>query len=131
MKVYSGLLLNRAQAVGVFERAFEATKQPLQGGQTLTITIDYPKRTPAQNARYWSDGVLSQIASQAMGGRFSAETWHEQFKRQFIGVVELPNGEVVGMSSTKLRKAEFSEFCTKVEAYATTDLNVIFTDLKQ
>jgi hypothetical protein len=75
--------------------------------------------------------VLAQVAEQAVvGGKlYSAEAWHEQFKRQFIGVIELPNGEVIGMSSADLDKAEFSEFCSQVEAYAATELGVVFQDL--
>ncbi|APW37641.1 hypothetical protein RD110_10930 [Rhodoferax koreense] len=66
-----------------------------------------------------------------MNGRlFSAEVWHEQFKRQFIGVIELPNGQVVGMSSTELDTAEFSIFCQKVEAHAVTELGVTFYELE-
>ena len=57
--------------------------------------------------------------------------WHEQFKRQFIGVIELPNGEVQGMSSTGLTTAEFCDFCTQVEAYAAHELGVRFIDLER
>ena len=64
------------------------------------------------------------------GKQFSAETWHEMFQRMFIGEDELPNGELIGKSSTKLTTAEFSEFCTKVEAYAATELGVTFYDLE-
>ena len=75
--------------------------------------------------------MLAQIAEQAtVGGRlFSAESWHELFKRRFIGVVELPDGTVQGKSSTGLTTAEFCDFCTQVEAYAVTELGVIFYDL--
>ena len=86
-------------------------------------------------ARWLQDGkrlVLTQIAEQAaVGGKlFPAEVWHEQFKRQFIGVIELPNGEVIGKSSTELTTGEFSEFCTQVEAYAVTYLGVTFYELE-
>jgi hypothetical protein len=47
----------------------------------------------------------------------------------FIGVVELPNGSVQGMSSKELDTAEFSVFCDQVEAYAATELGVTFYDL--
>lgn len=50
-------------------------------------------------------------------------------KRLFIGVVELPDGSVVGKSSADLTTAEFSEFCIRVEAYAASDLGVTFYDL--
>jgi hypothetical protein len=104
----------------------------LQGGGRWVLAVTRRKRTSAQNRRYWGPGVLSQVAAQAVvnGRLFSSETWHEQFKRQFIGVIELPNGEVVGKSSTDLSTSEFSEFCDKVEAYAATDLGVTFYDLQ-
>ena len=89
-------------------------------------------RTPAQNRRYWGRGALSQIAEQATinGQKFSAEAWHEQFKRMFIGIVELPNGQVVGKSSAALGKRKFADFCSEVEAYAATELGVFFVDLR-
>jgi hypothetical protein len=75
--------------------------------------------------------VLSQVAEQARidGKAYSAEAWHEVFKQMFIGVEELPNSKVVGKSSKELSKAEFSEFCAEVEAYAATELGVWFVDL--
>jgi uncharacterized OB-fold protein len=48
---------------------------------------------------------------------FPAPKRHEQFKRQFIGVIELPNGQVIGKNSAKLSTAEFSEFAPTVEAF--------------
>ena len=127
-------LHNRRQAEAIIEarlRPYLAAN--LQAGQRMVLTVGPRKRTPAQNRRYWGKGVLAQIAEQAApGGRlYSAETWHELFKRQFIGVIELPNGEVVGKSSTGLSTAEFSEFCTQVEAHAASALGVTFYDLPE
>jgi hypothetical protein len=99
-------------------------------GQSCEISVGKKKRTKAQNRRYWGRGILSQVAMQAAGGKYSPETWHEQFKRMFIGITELPNGEVIGKSSTELDTAQFCEFSDKVEAYAATDLGVIFEDLQ-
>ncbi len=62
---------------------------------------------------------------------FSAETWHELFKRMFIGVIELPDGSVIGESSTGLNTAEFCDFCDRVEAHAATELGVMFYDLPE
>jgi hypothetical protein len=97
-----------------------------------TVTIGKPPRTASQNRRYWGRGVLSQIAEEATlsGRKYSEEAWHEHFKRRFIGIIELPNGEIVGKSSAALGKKAFSEFCTEVEAYAATDLGVFFVDLR-
>lgn len=125
---------NRQQAYAVIkEQLYPFLTRWLQDGKRLVLTCKPRKRTKPQNARYWSTGVLSQISAQAVvsGRLFSPETWHEQFKRQFIGVIELPNGQVVGKSSADLTTAEFSEFCTRVEAYATTELDVIFYELSQ
>lgn len=93
------------------------------------ITIER-KRTLKQNSRYWSRGVLAQIAEKAIvgGKKFSAETWHEQFKRQFIGIEEMPDGSVRGKSSADLDVEEFAKFAQEVEAYAATELGVIFED---
>ena len=126
-------LHNRAQAWAVIKgQLYPFLAQVLQGGKRWVLTVSLRKRTKAQNRRYWGNGVLKQIADQAaVNGRlYSAETWHEQFKRQFIGVIELPSGEVIGKSSADLTTAEFCEFCDQVEAYAATHLGVTFYDLE-
>lgn len=126
-------LHNKQQAwAAIKAQAFPFLAQVLQGGGRWVLSITRRKRTAAQNRRYWGGGVLAQIAAQAtVGGKlFSAEVWHEQFKRQFIGVIELPNGEVIGKSSTDLDTAQFSAFCDQVEAYAATELGVTFYDLQ-
>lgn len=126
-------LHNRAQAWAAIKgQVFPFLARVLQGGGRWVLSISRRKRTKAQNRRYWGNGVLKQIAEQAtVNGRlYSAETWHEQFKRQFIGVVELPNGEVIGKSSTSLTTAEFCEFSDQVEAFAASNLGVTFYDLE-
>lgn len=126
-------LFNRQQAWAVIrDQVYPFLGGALQAGKRLVITIAPEKRSSPQNRRYWGRGVLAQIAQQAApnGKLYSAEVWHEQFKRQFIGVEELPNGEVIGKSSTGLSKAEFSDFCTQVEAFAAQELGVVFYDLE-
>lgn len=125
-------LFSRQQAwLAIKGQLFPFLKQVLHGSGRWVLTVTRRKRTKAQNKRYWGQGVLAQVAAQAVvnGKQYEAETWHEMFKRLFIGVVELPNGEVVGKSSTDLTTAEFSEFCTRVEAYAASELGVTFYDL--
>lgn len=127
-------LHNRPQAwAAIKAQLFPFLAEVMQGGHRWVLTVAKRKRTNPQNRRYWGKGVLAQIAEQAVvGGRlFPAQVWHEQFKRQFIGVIELPNGDVVGMSSTDLKTDEFSEFCTKVEAFAASELGVVFYDLER
>jgi hypothetical protein len=125
-------LYNRQQAwVAIKNELYPFLRNVLSGSQRWVLSVTRRKRTSAQNRRYWGKGVLSQIAAQAVvGGRqFPAETWHEMFKRMFIGVIELPNGDVIGKSSADLDTAEFSVFCDQVEAYAATELGVTFYDL--
>ena len=126
-------LHNRAQAwAAIKSQLFPILAEVLQGGGRWMLTLRRRTRTSKQNRRYWGNGVLAQIARQATshGRLFDAETWHELFKRKFIGVIELPDGSVVGMSSTDLTTAEFSIFCDQVEAFAATELGVTFYDLQ-
>ena len=126
-------LHNRNQAWAAIKgQLFPFLAQVLQGGHRWVLTVGKRKRTAPQNRRYWGRGVLAQIAEQAApeGRLWSAADWHEVFKRKFIGIQELPDGGIVGMSSTALSTEEFSEFCTKVEAYAATTLGVTFYDLE-
>jgi hypothetical protein len=127
-------LHNRQQAkAAIVGQLFPFLANVLQGGSRWILTIKRMKRTPRQNRRYWGRGVLAQIAEQATvnGKLYSAETWHELAKRKFIGVMELPNGEVAGKSSTDLTTEEFSLFCMQVEAWAATELGVVFYDLPE
>lgn len=126
-------LYSRQQAWAVIKsQLFPFLATVLQGGGRWVLTVTRRKRTKRQNRRYWGRGVLAQIAEQAaVGGKlYSAETWHELFKRRFIGVEELPDGSVVGKSSTGLTTAEFCAFCDQVEAYAASHLGVTFYDLE-
>ena len=125
-------LHSRQQAWAIIQsQLFPFLKSVMQGSGRYVLTVARRKRTKPQNRRYWGGGVLAQVAQQAVvsGRQFEAEIWHEQFKRQFIGVIELPDGTVIGKSSKDLTTAEFSEFCTRVEAYAATELGVTFYDL--
>lgn len=127
-------LHNRPQAwAAIKAQVFPFLSAVLQGGNRWVLTIAKRKRTPPQNRRYWGRGVLAQVAEQAVvnGRLFDAEIWHEQFKRQFIGFHELPNGQIVGKSSTGLTTTEFSDFCAQVEAYASSELGVIFYELEK
>lgn len=125
-------LHNRQQAWALFNSTlYPFLKTVFQGNSSWVLTVKRRKRTKAQNRRYWGKGVLAQVAEQAVvgGKQYSAETWHEMFKRMFIGVEELPDGQVVGKSSRSLTTSEFSDFCTQVEAYAASELGVRFYDL--
>lgn len=126
-------LHNRQQAWAVIQnRLFPFLAGKLQAESRWVLKVERRKRTKPQNRRYWGRGVLAQIAEQATvnGRMFDAEVWHEMFKRKFAGVIELPNGEVIGKSTTGMTTVEFSRFCDQVEAYAATELGVTFYDLE-
>lgn len=127
-------LFNRQQAFAVIkDQLYPFLGKWLQAEKTLTLTARLKKRTPEQNRRYWGRGVLAQIAEQATvnGKLYSAKVWHEQWKRMFIGFDELPNGQIIGKSSTGLTTAEFCDFCTQVESYAAQELGVRFVDFER
>jgi len=113
--------------------AFKAINTAFTGEPcVLTFQQVSEKRRDAQNRRYWA--ILHEIAEQIKVDTrtMSADTWAEWAKRRFIGVIEipLPDGEVVvvGMSSTKLSVAEFSEYMLMIEVWA-IDHGVIFNEL--
>ena len=115
---------SRAQLLWAFLKA--NWKSLADSGKPLAVTVTEYKsrRSIEQNKRYWA--ILQQISEQAfLGGRaFGAEAWHEMFKRQFIGCVDLPNGERLGASTTGLAVPEFADYMTKVEAFASGELGV-------
>jgi hypothetical protein len=94
----------------------------------MEITEEKSKRSLSQNRLYFGR-LLKQIENQAWidGRQYSAETWHEYFRRKYIGLIDLPKGGTVGQSSTTLSVAEFKTYMDQVEAYAATELGVQFT----
>jgi len=125
-------LVNRIDAWRDIQNSlYPFLKGRLNGETRWILTLSTKKRTSPQNRRYWGRGVLSQISEQAKvgGQQYSAEAWHELAKRKFLGVTELPDGSIVGKSSTNLTTTEFSDYCSQVEAWAATELGVTFIDL--
>lgn len=94
----------------------------------VSVTLYKSKRSLEQNARYFGPAIMGQIVEQAWieGRQWPAESWHEYFKRRFIGVVELPGGGTQGMSSADLGVEDFSTFMDQVESYAAQELGVQF-----
>jgi hypothetical protein len=99
-------------------------------GKPLSVSVaeHRAKRSGEQNRRLWA--LLNEIAEQAMldGKHYSAEAWHEHFKRTLIGVEELPGGGSVGISTTTLNVEEFGAYMTRIEAYAAQNFGIEFRD---
>jgi hypothetical protein len=118
----------RVNSTEGLKQAFSAMNRALTGQpMLLTLQTEKEKRRNLQNRRYWA--IVHDISDQ-LG--FDADTWHEYFKRRFIGVRELrmPDGEIInlGMSSTDLSVAEFGDYMLCVEAWA-VEKGVIFSEI--
>jgi hypothetical protein len=110
-----------------------------RGVQRLAVTIEPEEdaRTAQQNRFYWGV-LLKEISEQAAPGgqKWSAEAWHELFKRQFLPrltkrikvagrkspVVTTTIGTTRGLSVKKM-----STYMEQVSAFAVNDLHVVFS----
>lgn len=136
-ELYREFKIRKANVVNVTKamRIFWASAiVPLveQDKQVLMIfTSDEAKRNNAQNARLWGY-IYKQITEQAWvnGHQFPADSWHEMFCRKFwlCDDITLPDGEIVSRrkSSTDMTVAQFAKYMNDVEAYAASELGVVF-----
>lgn len=137
------ILLRAPQQVEVAISAIR--NAPLDQSKPLELLIreEVKARKPDQNSLMWA-GPLREIAAQGYvdGRTYTAEVWHEHFKREFLPESydpELckredyrkwdytPGGEriLVG-STTDLTVRGFALYLTQVEAYAASELGVVF-----
>jgi hypothetical protein len=117
---------SNAQALWAFLRG--NWRQLADAGKPLAITVaeHKAKRSIDQNKRLWV--LLNEISASAWldGSQFTADAWHEYFKRKFIGTEELPGGGSVGISTTALDVSEFAAYMTRIEVYASQELGIEF-----
>jgi len=79
-------------------------------------------RSNDANRRYWQ--LVCRVSENYApdGQHFSPETWHEQFKRHWLGKRDfrLPSGEVITVtkSTADLDPGPFSDYMTQVEQWA-------------
>lgn len=92
-----------------------------QAGKPVAVMVSEhkSKRSSPQNRLYWA--VLREIAENVWvdGKQYGDNAWHEQFKRQFIGIEELPGGASAGISTASLSVPEFTEYLERVMQFAT------------
>lgn len=97
-------------------------------GKPMAVTVSESKsrRSVDQNKRYWA--LLQEIAAGAWveGKQYSADAWHENFKREFIGYEDIPNGGKAGISTTTLDVAAFTEYMDRISDYAQDHLAIEF-----
>ena len=84
------------------------------------------KRSIEQNRRLWF--LYREISEKVFidGRRFSQDVWHEFLKRKFIGCIEMPNGQLMGISTTKLSVQEMSEYQEKIISWASMEHGVLW-----
>lgn len=118
---------SHTEAVISVIRANAASMAKAGTPMAVTVAESKAKRSGEQNRRYWA--LIQEIAENGWidGKRFSAEAWHEHFKRTFIGCEEMPNGGLVGISTTSLSVGDFVTYTDKVQDYAQDVLAVEFT----
>jgi len=96
---------------------------PVDAGMVMEIRAHKYSRSLQQNKLHWllMTAISQQMPSQ-MGGEWHApESWHELFKRMFLGVEAFSiNGQMhkAPKSSRKLTVAEFSEFYAQCDVWA-------------
>ena len=102
-----------------FTAIYRVAQEMVAHGDLELVLREYRgKRTASQNARYWA--IIRYISDTAIldGRQYGVAEWHEYLKRQFLGVLDLPGGGSVAMSSADLTVEAFGEYKTKVEVWA-------------
>ena len=104
-------------------QAFKARDEVLE-----VVVREYKSnRNLEQNKRLHA--MLQEIAEQVWidGKQFGMEIWKEHYKRMFLGVIELPNGQIMASPTRDLNTKECAEFMQKIEAHAVSEFCVNFS----
>ena len=114
-----------ASCTAYLEGAWAKSNPPLR----VEIEPEGKTRSKASNARYFA-GVITPIAEQVWleGKSYSKEAWHETAARKFLGVIDLPHGERMAISTANLSQKAFDEYVYQVEEWAQRELGVTFME---
>ena len=114
-------LYNPQQGHAALLQAWPKIKDQLQAGKKINLEIKQVTRSLEQNARLWA--MLDEISDQVdwYGRKLTAEEWKHVFtaalKKQDV-VPGIDGGFVVlGISTSKMTKAEMSDLQTLMEAF--------------
>jgi hypothetical protein len=122
----------------ILRRAIEAVSRltVLEHGKRWLVMIlpEKTRRTLEQNSRMWA--CLTEISRQVLvdGKRHGKETWHEFFGRKYRLIeTHWVLGELMYVlrSTTKMSIKEFAEYMTQIEAHATQEFGVRFTETRE
>jgi hypothetical protein len=94
------------------------------GTYVLKLEKKQSQRTLSQNALMWVwfDAIAKEF-TEATDKYYNRDCVKEFFCRKYLPL-ELPNGEVVGGSTSGLTTEQMSEFMEKVQAYAATEWGI-------
>lgn len=137
--VLDRIVTDRVQAHQAASQAYALAQAILANGGRARILAEEHEddRSLQQNRFYWGP-CLREIAEQARieGQRWTAEAWHELFKRMFLGY-EIKKVHVAGKrrpvvirrlrSTTGLKVKAMGAYLDKLQAFAATDLGVQFS----
>ena len=121
MNVLTIQLFNVQQGHAALANVWAGIKAELMAGRRLQLTVKPETRSIAQNARLWA--MLTEISQQVdwYGRKLSPENWKHVFsaalKKQDV-VPGLDGGFVVlGLSTSKMTRAEMAELQELIEAF--------------
>jgi hypothetical protein len=119
--MHSTTLHNAQQGYDTLAKLWAWAKPRLLQGQKLTLSVGEEKRTSEQNRLLWA--MLGDVSRQVVwhGQRLAPEDWKHVFsaslKKQRV-VPGLDGGFVVlGQSTSRMSKAEFSELVELIQAF--------------
>lgn len=138
-EVLDRIVTTREAAHQAAQQAYANAQAIVLNGKTAHIRCSEHEedRTVQQNRFYWGP-CLKEISEQARieGQRWTAEAWHELFKRTFLGY-EIKKVRVAGKkrpvvirrlrSTTGLKVRPMGKYLDELQAFAATDLGVQFS----
>lgn len=107
--------------------AIQAIREAKDG---MECEIRSPKRSNKANRYYRA--VLQQIERDGwtLNKQYSAEVWHEFFRREFGKIEEGPKGMFIRCTHT-MTKEEFLKYTREVETFAQTTLGMTLITLEE
>ncbi|MDI4633312.1 recombination protein NinB [Pelomonas sp. V22] len=141
-EVLERVVSDRKAAHEAASACYQRAQQLILAGKPVKLTCqEFEFDRTAQANRYYWGVVLKEISEQARvaGQRYTAEAWHELFKRQHLGY-EIKKQTVAGRkrktvirrlrSTSDLKVKAFAAYLEQVMAFAATDLGVRFSMLE-
>lgn len=133
------IVTTKEQAHAASLQAYALAQSIIANGHPARIVVDeYDDDRSLQQNRYYWGPCLREISEQAQigGEKWSAEAWHELFKRMFLGY-EIKRTKIAGRkrkvvtrrlrSTRDLKVKPFSKYLDQLQAYAAGDLGVHFS----